>query len=175
MIGFESPFPVAVSQAGATEWQLTHELIYHHGDRVFTVPVGQCTDFASVPAAVTWLVPIETGIPGAVLHDYLWRVLVPDGGLTYREADAILREALGTLGVAPLRRWLMWAAVRWGSLTRPGGWRGWYRDAPRVLPLTVLALLFVAVPTVVTMPFLALYGFVEEIVSLFRKRSGVTR
>lgn len=170
MSGFESPFPVAVSQVGATEWQLTHELIYHHGDQVFTVPVGTRTDFASVPAAVTWLVPIETGIPAAVLHDALWRVFVPAGELTYREADAILREALGTLGVPPLRCWLMWAAVRWGALTRPGGWRDWWRDAPRVLPLTVLALVFVAVPTVNTLPFLALYALAEWVVSLFRRR-----
>lgn len=84
--------------------------------------------------------------------------------------DAILREALGTLGVPPLRRWLMWAAVRWGALTRPGWWHGWWRDTPRVLPLTVLALLFVGVPTVVTLPFLALYVVTEWIVSLFRRR-----
>jgi hypothetical protein len=151
LIGFESPFPVAVSQTGDTEWELTAAMTYHGRYQTFTVPVGQTTDFASVPAVLTWLVPIETGIPAAVLHDYLWRVKVPASELEYREADGILRQALGSLGVPGPRRWLMWAAVRWGSLTRPGGHQGWLRDAPAVVAVTLLGLPL-ALPAVLLLP-----------------------
>lgn len=160
--GFESPFPVAVSQVGPTEWALTSPMTYHGTSQVFVVPVGQTTDFASVPAVLTWLVPIETGVPGAVLHDYLWRVRVPAGELSFPDADGVLRQALGTLGVSGPRRWLMWAAVRWGALTRPGGRRGWGRDAPKVLVVTVLALPFL-VPVVALLPALVVFEVVEVV------------
>lgn len=166
-IGFESLYPVAVSQIGQTEWELTHELVYHGQDQIFRIPVGQTTDFASVPGVMTWLVPNTTGIAAAVLHDYLWRELAPTGEITYRDADGILRQAIGTLQVSTLRRWLMWAAVRWGALTRPGGWRGWHRDAPAVLAVTAMAIPF-AVPTLVALPFLGLYAILERIVSAFQ-------
>lgn len=161
-VGFDSPYPVAVSQVGPTEWALTSPMTYHGTSQVFTVPVGQTTDFASVPAVLTWLVPIETGVPAAVLHDYLWRVLVPAGQLSFPDADGVLRQALGTLGVSVPRRWLMWAAVRWGALTRPGGRRGWARDALGVLVVTVLAVPFVA-PVLVLLPTLAVFHFIEAL------------
>jgi hypothetical protein len=159
-LGFESPYPVAVSQVGNTEWALTHAMTYHGCTQVFTVPVGQTTDFASVPAVLTWLVPIETGVPAAVLHDYLWRVLVPAGQLTFPDADGLLRQALGTLGVPAPRRWVMWAAVRWGALTRPHGRDGWWRDAPKVLAVTLLGLPFV-LPAVAVVPSLLVFTVLD--------------
>lgn len=161
-VGFESPYPVAVSQVGPSEWALTSPMTYHGTSQVFVVPVGQTTDFASVPAALTWLVPIETGVPAAVLHDYLWRVLVPAGQLSFPDADGVLRQALGTLDVPWARRWLMWGAVRWGALTRPGGRRGWARTAPRVLAVTVLAVPLVA-PVVVLLPTLMMFRLIEGV------------
>lgn len=159
-VGFESPFPVAVSQVGPSEWQLTHAMIYHGDTQTFIVPIGQTTDFASVPAVLTWLVPIETGVAAAVLHDWLWRVQVPAGVLAYPDADGLLRQALGTLGVSVPRRWLMWAAVRWGALSRPGGWNGWWADAPAVLGITALALPIV-LPAVFLIPSLVVFVCVE--------------
>lgn len=169
-IGFDSRYPVAVSQVGDTEWKLTAAMTYHGRWQTFIVPVGQTTDFASVPAALTWLVPIETGVPAAVLHDHLWRVQVPAGKLSYPDADGILRQALGTLGVSAPRRWLMWAAVRWGALTRPGGRRGWAGDAAAVLGVTVLALPLV-VPVVCLLPSLAVFGLIEWVAG-WRHASG---
>lgn len=167
-IGFESPYPVEVSQDPAG-WCLTHEMVYHGRNQTFTVPVGQTTDFASVPVALTWLVPIETGIPAAVLHDYLWRSAIPAGLLHYRDADGILRQALGTLGVSDLRRWLMWAAVRWGSLFRPGGAIGWWRDAPAVLAISALALPVVA-PAVALVPSLLVFAGAEWLEKVVLRR-----
>lgn len=164
MIGFESPYPVAVSQVSPDEWELTHELIYHAREQVFQVPVGQRTDFASIPLVLTWLVPTSTGIAAAVLHDHLWRVDAPAGRISYRDADGVLRQALGSLCVPTLRRWLMWAAVRWGSLLRSGGWCDWWRDAPAVVSITVAALPIVAIPTLVAPPFLGFYRIVEALV-----------
>lgn len=174
--GFESSWPVAVSQTGPRpqDWGLTHELVFRARDgRVFRVPVGQRTDFASVPSILTWLVSVTTGIAAAILHDHFWRVLVPAGVLTYREADALLREALRTLPagskrhperpVPTVRCWLMWAAVRWGALTRPGGRSGWWRDAPAVLGISLLALPF-AVASLVLLPFIAVFKAIEWVI-----------
>jgi hypothetical protein len=156
VVGFESPYPVAVSQVGPTEWALTAPLVYHGTHQVFTVEPGETTDFASVPAVLTWLVPIETGVPAAVLHDHLWRREVPAGRITFPDADGLLRQALGTLGVPAPRRWVMWAAVRWGALTRPHGRDGWWRDAPKVLAVTLLGLPFV-LPAVAVVPSLLVF------------------
>jgi len=160
-IGFESPYPVAVSQVDDTSWELTHTMTYHGRTQTFTVPIGQTTDFASVPAVLTWLIPIETGVPAAVLHDYLWRVCVPAGTLAYRDADGILRQALGTLGVSTPRRWLMWAAVRWGALTRHHGADGWWRTAPGVLAITLVGLPL-ALPALCLLPPTIVFWIIER-------------
>jgi hypothetical protein len=170
--GFESPFPVAVSQVGPTEWELTAELVYHGTVQTFTVPVGQTTDFASVPSVLTWLVPLETGVPAAVLHDYLWRRLAPAGEIAWRDADGLLRQALGTLGVPGPRRWLMFAAVRWGSLlTRRGGHKGWIKDAPAVLAVTAAGLPLAAFAAPLLIP-MALLAALDLIASTFRNKEN---
>jgi hypothetical protein len=160
MTGFESSHPVAVTQVGPREWELTHELVYHGSHQTFVVPPGASTDFASVPAILTWLVPTTTGVAAAVLHDWLWRVEAPAGRIAWRDADGLLRQALGTLGVSAPRRWVMWAAVRIGALTRPGGWRGWWRDAPAVLTIA-LPVAVLASPAVLLVPPWALFAAVE--------------
>lgn len=167
--GFESPYPVALTQAPGG-WETTAPLLYRGTVQDFTVPAGQDTDLASVPAVLTWAVKPDEWIPAAVVHDRLWRVEVPTGQATYRDADGLLRQALGTLNVPPLRAHLIWTAVRWGALTRRNGWRGWHRDAPKVLPLTIIGALFFAVPVLVTLPFLALYAVVESIVTILNRK-----
>ena len=126
----------------------------------FTIPALFITDFASVPRILAWLViRIGKGARAVILHDYLWRILVPLGTLTYRQADAILRQALregdadktlnDTAGdrVPFIQRWLMWTAVRWGALTRPGGRKHWWKDAPLVLLITITFGPIIIVPT----------------------------
>ena len=93
-------------------WELTADLVYEGRDQTFTVPATTQTDFASVPRFFTWLIP-RSGryTPAAVLHDYLYDQV--DAEMLSRcDADGIFRRAMRELGVALLRRWAMWAAVR---------------------------------------------------------------
>lgn len=65
------------------------------------------------------------------------------------------------LGVPFLVRWFMWAAVRLGSLTDPGGRPGWLRDLPRVLLVTIVALPVIALPSVAVLLGLAVFAGLE--------------
>jgi hypothetical protein len=78
------------------------------GDTI-RVPVGFETDFASIPRLL-WIIEPPLGDSGkaAVLHDWLYET----GERSREAADAIFREAMGVLGVHPVKVWLMWAAVR---------------------------------------------------------------
>jgi len=163
MIGFESPFPPAVSQVGHNTWELLHAMTYHDGDRTIVVPEKQQTDWASVPPPLRWALSPMTGTAAALLHDHLWRMRVPAGEMTYPEADRILREALGSLGVDRFTCWAMWAAVRWGALTRgPVGRRGWIRSAPAVLAISV-PVAVLTVPAVLLLPSLAIIWVCKRI------------
>lgn len=83
------------------------------------------TDLASVPAALTWLVPKDgTHTPAALLHDAL--INDPMKPVDYTgptidrvEADKIFREAMAHLGVPFLRRWVMWSAVSLATFMGP--------------------------------------------------------
>lgn len=161
--GFESPWPVAVSQI-ADGWELTARLRFRARDgREFVVPVGATTDFASIPSFLTWLVSTTTAIAAAVLHDYFWRVLVPQGLMTHRDADNILYEALRSLGVSKVRASTMWAAVRLGALTQPGGRKRWHKDALAVLGISLLMLPLLAVGLALV-PIAAVYKLVEWVI-----------
>lgn len=108
-------------------WKLTAAFGYYTGDSqeapgsyLITIPAGFITDFASIPRAL-WAVLPPTGDYGkaAVVHDWLYR----HGGLipgcphvfSRSEADAILRNASGVLGVGALTRGVMWLGVRLGG------------------------------------------------------------
>lgn len=147
VIGFDSPYPAALRQVTPTDWILLEDLIYTASKDTYVVPAGFHTDFASVPSPLQALFPrVGTYSDSVCLHDYAWRVLAPTGQIGYRDADGLLRQALKTQGVGRVRRFAMWAAVRLGALlTRRNGWRGWYKDAPLVLGISLLALPF-AVP-----------------------------
>jgi hypothetical protein len=171
IVGFDSSRPVAVNQISATEWELIHKLVYHDIDKVITVPAGQTTDFASVPAVLRWFVNPLTGTAAAILHDYLWRVLAPAGDITWRDADRVLRQALGSLGVSGPRRWVMWAAVRWGSMiSRRGGMRDWWKDAPKVVAVSVPGAV-IASPTLLLLPSLLLFWLVEKVCGIRGQRA----
>jgi hypothetical protein len=75
------------------------------------------TDLVSVPTLFAWLVPkIGPHVPAAIVHDALvlsrGEPVAHDGpSVTREQADVILRDAMGYLGMPVVRRWLMWAAV----------------------------------------------------------------
>jgi hypothetical protein len=140
--GFSKGAEVLVKQLDATEWVVESPFDYKGKTQLFRVKVGEHTDFASVPRILVWLLPrygVYT-LP-AILHDHLWRIEAPKKNVSYRDADGTLRRAMRERGVPFATRWIMWAAVRWASLfTRPGGREKWYRDAPRVVVITLLTL-----------------------------------
>lgn len=170
-IGFESPYPTAISQVSRTGWRLIDHIVWHGVDAggnpvVVETPAGQDSDFASSPAAL-WSVypPYGEYTAAAITHDRMWRVEVPAGRMTYRDADRHLRDMLRSCGEPWLRCQAMWAAVRWGSLlTRPGGHEGWLKDAPAVLALTVVALPFVLVAGGANTAVRALFWLAERAV-----------
>jgi hypothetical protein len=89
-----------------------------------TVPTGLVTDLASVPMPL-WGVVASYGrqtLP-AILHDATSRALADSTRpasarrAARRAADHLFRATLRETGTGPVRRWLMWAAVRiFGSL-----------------------------------------------------------
>src|SRR4029450_10564361 len=107
----------------------------------FVVPEREGTDFASVPQIFVWFLPrYGRYTKAAILHDYLWRVAVPRGQIDRLQADGIFRQAMRELEVPFLRRWIMWAAVRWGALAKQDGRKGWWKDVWRVVICTLVCL-----------------------------------
>ncbi len=84
--------------------------------RMFTVPVGFFTDFASVPRiGIVSAMLGDTAHEPAVVHDWLYSsALVPRA-----MADDVLFEAMGVIGLPFWRRW----PIYWG--VRVGGWYAW--------------------------------------------------
>jgi hypothetical protein len=125
------------------------------------------TDLASVPRALTWLVP-RYGLhtKAAILHDYLCQkakdetveVFLTPGTASKRgvspshpdvirlqdrsDADEIFRMAMFDLGVPFWRRWMMWSAVGWATLLT--SLRTGRSSQPRVLRWIGLAIVVAA-------------------------------
>jgi hypothetical protein len=157
---------ITVTRRNDDEWTVVGELVYRGKWDTFVVPDGFPTDFATVPRAVVWLIPRfgRYTLP-AVLHDWLCTRGIETGVVTSREADGIFRRAMRELDVPVARRWLMWTGVRWGALTSPRRRRGWVFSAPGVLAITAVAAPVVVPPAVLILASLAVYGFVEGLVS----------
>ena len=170
MSGFDPDAEVRVKQLDDVEWEVLQAFTYRTPDRPYTVPVGRRTDFASVPRVFVWLLPRYGRYTlSAILHDHLWRDLVAAGELTYQDADRLFRQALGSQAVPVLRRWLMWAAVRWAALRKPGGTEGWLRDAPLVILVSLLAAPVVLPPAAVVFVALAVFYVAELLVWLLAR------
>ena len=149
---------VVVKQVDEKDWEVRRPLRYRGRREVLEVPVEQGTDFASVPLPFTWFLPrYGAYTKAAILHDFLWRERAAKGTMKWVEADGIFRRAMRELGVPFLRRWIMWSAVRWAALFKPGGRTGWLREAPRVLLMTVVVLPFVVLPAVTILVSLAAF------------------
>jgi len=78
------------------------------GDTI-EVPITFMTDFASIPRPL-WVVLPRWGKYGnaAVIHDYCYWVQKR----SRRESDDIFLEAMGVLEVSPVKKYLMYWAVR---------------------------------------------------------------
>lgn len=82
------------------------------------VPAGFHTDYASIPQ-ILWniLPPVGRYDRAAVVHDYLYR----HNGVTRKQADLVLQEAMGVLSVDGLKSKAIYLGVR------AGGWVTWRR------------------------------------------------
>ncbi len=112
-----SPYP-----DGKT-WYLRSEFGYDRGAKdsgnTTMVPIGFATDFASIPRPF-WAILPKWGKYGnaAVIHDFLYF----KQDLSRKEADDVLREAMGVLSVVPWQRCAIYHAVRWF------GFIAWYAN-----------------------------------------------
>ncbi len=123
--GSAEPGRVVLEQLEPPTYRLIEAFEYvDHLGVTYTVPVdvdapSNTTDLASIPPFLTWLVPRDgRHTPAAILHDALiggsqgTHYLTSTGDQVSDEhADYVFREAMKALGVAWLRRWLMWSAV----------------------------------------------------------------
>ncbi len=84
--------------------------------RTFTVPTGFFTDFASVPRiGIIYAMLGDTAHEPAVIHDWIYYgAFVPR-----QDADSILFEAMGVIGLPWWKRWPIYMGVR------AGGWYAW--------------------------------------------------
>jgi len=109
--------------AGTDLWKLQTEVTYYSEllNRIITVPAGYITDLASIPKiAHSFMSPASHEIrAAAILHDYIYQNLVLL--FTKREADLILREAMGVvINPAPVWKiYVVYIAVRIGG---KGNW-----------------------------------------------------
>src|SRR6266496_2328748 len=126
---FKDGSEVEVREISDTEWAVLRPIEYRGKEQEFMVPAGQTTDFASVPRVFAWFIPpYGRYTRPAILHDYLWRQLAAQGKIRWVDADGMLRRSMRELEVPFLRRWMMWAAVRWGALFKPAGTKGWLKE-----------------------------------------------
>jgi hypothetical protein len=143
-IGFADGRTVDVREIDDKLWLVLKTFDYQGQRERYSIPVGERTDFASVPRPFVWFIPrYGRYTKAAILHDHVCR-LAREGKVSRRDADGLFRQAMRSLGVAFLRRWIMWAAVRWGAVVTPEGRKGWLRDAWLVLAITAPVLLIVA-------------------------------
>ncbi len=164
VLGFPPDSHVDVRAIGDEYWDLLRELPYHATELDFVVPECERTDFASVPRLFVWFLPrYGRYTRAAILHDYLLRARVRAGDLSRRDADGIFHQALRELGVPFLRRWMMWAAVRWVAVKEPGERAGWWKDVWRILPITIVALPIVAPAAIVIAITIPVFYVLERI------------
>ncbi|HEY0636872.1 MAG TPA: DUF1353 domain-containing protein [Pseudonocardiaceae bacterium] len=157
-VGFAAGSAVVVRQDGDSRWVTLRPLVYHGARQRFEVPAGTGTDFASVPRPFVWFLPrYGRYTMAAILHDHLCVTGIVDRA----DADGVFRQAMRTLGVPFLRRWIMWAAVRLGALTGAAGRRRWFGHAWQIVPVALLALPIVLPPAVLVVLALGVFHLVE--------------
>ena len=164
--GFSSGAVVLVEELpDGTDWEVKKAFSYRGKADVFNVEEGMRTDFASVPRVFVWFLQRYGAYTlAAILHDHLWRDMASQGKIEFIDADGTFRRAMRELGVPFLTRWMMWSAVRWGALLKPGGRRGWLRECWRVLLFTIIAAPFVLPPALLIFIVLLLFHFTELVV-----------
>lgn len=154
---FDSETKLVVEQLDKNCWELRAPLIYHGGKETFTIEEGFRTDFATVPFFLTWLVPrYGSYTNAAVLHDWLLK----QKRLSRCDCDGIFRRALREIGVPFLRRWVMWAGVRLGSIPKERSLCT-AREGLALLVLLAAGAAITIVPALVVLAVLAAFWLLE--------------
>ena len=111
------PDELPLRQVNRKYWQFVQPYCIDTPWGRIIIPEGYVCDLTSVPWWARWVArrrgPHEIA---AAVHDFLY-CKRPFGR---RTADLVFRWVLEQLGIGPLRRWTMFAAVRLG------GWPSWY-------------------------------------------------
>ena len=80
-------------------------------DKVFTIPKGFVTDFATIPKLLQWLFPSGGEYKWeCVLHDVFYDVTSVD--ITREEADNVFKGAMEASGIGWWKVWCLYNAVR---------------------------------------------------------------
>jgi hypothetical protein len=165
---------VSLRTDGVMRFVLTRALVYEGATHTFLVPAGYRTDFATVPRIAVWLIPkFGKYTRAAILHDWLITDGIPAGLVSSVDTDGLFRRAMRELEVPPVRRWLMWAGVRWGAAFSSRRRAGWWSTAPQVLGMTVIGLPF-AVPMVAVAAGLAVYSLYEFVATRGRRAGNLS-
>lgn len=172
--GFDRP-PLLLVKPDGKSFQCWDQIVYT-GSKFdsWTIPKGFTTDFATIPAAVSWAIPkLGAYTLAAIVHDLLctglndWHGAQKLVGLLYWknpadyptanavETDAIFYKIAREVGTDPVTARLLWVGVRWGALANPARRAGWFR--PGVM-LPVLGWSLVFAPILVPATILALVG-----------------
>jgi hypothetical protein len=117
--------PLRAERAGNV-WTVLQPLIYESdvAQRVFIVPEGLTTDFASVPRLpLAFLLTGDCAQAAATIHDYAYRTAIVDRAM----ADKVFKEAAIASGEPAWRAALMYAGIRLG------GWMAWNEHRSREL------------------------------------------
>ncbi|WP_394620977.1 DUF1353 domain-containing protein [Lentzea sp. JNUCC 0626] len=146
--------PVVACKPDGVSFQLVEHARYRGKVDDWTIPAGFGTDFATIPAVVSWAIPkLGAYTQAAIAHDYFCAAGILFGEISARDTDAVFRRIMRELGVDAVTRWLVWTGVRWGALFNPIRRPEWWKDAPAVLFLSLLA-----APVIVPASLLAVGG-----------------
>lgn len=118
--------PLIFKDEDGLPYTLVVDLVYESDilNRRVTVPSGFKTDLASIPRGLWNILPKSGRYDrAAVVHDFLYVT----NGVTRKQADDVLNEAMTYLKVPTWQRRVIYLAVR------AGGWKPWnaYRKAQK--------------------------------------------
>jgi hypothetical protein len=104
-----TPLKVEVLPDGRHYKLLEDMVVFSHWYGVCVVPAGFVTDFASVPRGLwNFFPPTGPYARAAVYHDFLYQM----GTISRADADREFVDGMRALGVFPITRMAMWAALR---------------------------------------------------------------
>jgi hypothetical protein len=173
-VPFVSGQPVVREVDNDVDWKVAEPIIYQGRDERFVVNDDFVTDFASTPRVVTWLIPpYGRYTRPAILHDWLCQQ-AREGRISRVDADGLFRRSMRELGVAFLKRRLMWAAVRAQSV-KDAGWAQLFQPWTSFLALIALglfAVLVLALPVLVILVALVVFHLAEWVAYPFVSQAG---